>query len=142
MKKEGKAILGHWHNNKLYFADHEKKLIIEDYLSGNETKQSVYSRYTGYPTENGKLTKWMRKLGIADNFVKNTNLVNMQIKKKDKEPSSENFETLKLKKRIAELEKQLQTAEMKAIAFSTMVDIAEKEFNIPIRKKHNTKLSK
>jgi hypothetical protein len=38
------------------------------------------------------------------------------------------------------LEKQLQTSEMKAIAFSTMVDIAEKEFNIPIRKKHNTKL--
>jgi hypothetical protein len=33
----------------------------------------------------------------------------------------------------------LQTAEMKAIAFSTMVDIAEKEFNIPIRKKYNTK---
>jgi hypothetical protein len=31
---------------------------------------------------------------------------------------------------------------MKAIAFSTMVDIAEKEFNIPIRKKYNTKPSK
>jgi len=28
---------------------------------------------------------------------------------------------------------------MKAIAYSTMVDVAEKEFNIPIRKKYNTK---
>jgi len=28
---------------------------------------------------------------------------------------------------------------MKAIAFSTMIDIAEKEFSIPIRKKVNTK---
>ena len=35
--------------------------------------------------------------------------------------------------------KQLQDAELKAIAFSTMVDIAEKELKIPIRKKYNTK---
>ena len=54
----------------------------------------------------------------------------------------DDFETLQLKKRIAELENQLKDAEMKAIAFSTMVDIAEKEFNIPIRKKFNTKPSK
>lgn len=123
----------------MYFSDHEKKLIIEDYLSGNETKQSVYSRYTGYPSENGKLNMWMRKLGIEDKFVKNTNFDSMPKRKKDVEVGSDEFETLKLKKRIEELEKQLQTAEMKAIAFSTMVDVAEKEFNIPIRKKHNTK---
>lgn len=138
MKKESKAILGHWQNNRLYFSDHEKKLIIEDYLSGKDTKQSVYKRYTGYASEHGKITKWMRELGIAYKFVKNTNFVSMPRLKTDTEQSSEAFE--KLKKRIAELEKQLQTAEMKAIAFSTMVDVAEKEFNIPIRKKHNTKL--
>jgi hypothetical protein len=139
MSKESKAILGQWRNNRLYFSDHEKKLIIEDYLSGNETKQSVYSRYTGYPAESGKLALWMRKFGIADKFVKNHNFASMPTRKKEEGKSPEDFETLKLKKRIAELEKQLQTAEMKAIAFSTMVDIAEKEFNIPIRKKHNTK---
>ena len=52
---------------------------------------------------------------------------------------NDDFETLQLKKRIAELEKKLKDADMKAIAYSTMVDIAEKEFNIPIRKKYNTK---
>ena len=139
MNVESKAILGQWRNNRLYFSDHEKKLIIEDYLSGNETKQSVYSRYTGYPAENGKITMWMRKFGIEDKFVKKTNFDRMSTQKKEKSQTSDDFETLKLKKRIAELEKQLQTAEMKAIAFSTMVDIAEKEFNIQIRKKHNTK---
>jgi len=81
----------------------------------------------------------MRGFGIVDKYVKITNFENMPMKKKDIELGSEDFETLKLKKRIAELEKQLQTAAMKAIAFSTMVDIAEKEFNIPIRKKYNTK---
>lgn len=139
MNVESKAILGQLRNNRLYFSDHEKKLNIEDYISGNETKQSVYSRYTGYPGENGKITMCMRKFGIEDKFVKKTNFDMMSTQKKEKSQASDDFETLKLKKRIAELEKQLQTAEMKAIAFSTMVDIAEKEFNIPIRKKHNTK---
>lgn len=126
----------------MYFSDAEKRLIIEDYLSGNETKQSIYGRYTGYPAENGKINMWMRKLGMEDKYVKHTNFEGMPKRKKKIEVGSDEFETLQLNKRIEELEKQLQTAELKAIAFSTMVDIAEKEFNIPIRKKYNTKPSK
>ena len=53
--------------------------------------------------------------------------------------NDDSFESLQLKKRIFELEKQLKDAELKAIAYSTMVDIAEKEFKIPIRKKLNIK---
>ena len=49
------------------------------------------------------------------------------------------FELLQLRKRIEELEKELKDAQMKAIAFSTMVDLAEKELKISIRKKLNTK---
>jgi transposase len=140
MKKQSKAILGQWINGRLFISDAEKMIIIKDYLSSGKTKKSVYEYYTGYKSEHGKILKWMVHFGIEDKFIKNTNFVSMPTQKKDKEQSSEDFETLKLKKRIAELERQLQTAEMKAIAFSTMVDIAEKEFNIPIRKKHNTKL--
>jgi ribosomal protein L7/L12 len=63
----------------------------------------------------------------------------MSKKKKEIEPVSTDFEVLQLKKRVEELEQKLRVSEMKAVAFSTMVDIAEKEFNIPIRKKYNTK---
>jgi hypothetical protein len=70
-------------------------------------------------------------------FGGNNNL--MAKKKTSSIIAEESFEILQLKKRISELENQLKDAEMKAIAFSTMVDIAEKEFKIPIRKKLNTK---
>lgn len=140
MKEESKVILGQSFGNRLYFSDEDKKAIIKDYLSGNETKQSVYHRYTGYHGEHGKISKWMRQFSIEDKFVKSANFVSMSKSKKQVNVESDDFETLKLKKRIEELEKQLQTAEMKAIAFSTMVDVAEKEFKIPIRKKLNTKL--
>jgi 16S rRNA G527 N7-methylase RsmG len=52
------------------------------------------------------------------------------------------FEIQVLQKRVKDLEKQAEESELKAVAFSTMVDIAEKTFNIPVRKKFSTKLSK
>jgi transposase len=139
MKEESKPGLGQWRNNRLYFTDNEKRIIISDYLSGDETKLAVYNRYTGYPTENGKISTWLRKFGIDDKFIKRANFEQMPNRKEELEVESEDFEILKLKKRIEELEKQLRASEMKAIAFSTMVDIAEKQFKIPIRKKHNIK---
>ncbi|MDR1974526.1 MAG: hypothetical protein LBQ31_07625 [Bacteroidales bacterium] len=50
-------------------------------------------------------------------------------------------ETAMLKRRIEELQYQLQLADMKALAYSTMIDIAEKKFNIDIRKERDTKPS-
>lgn len=139
MKKVSKPKLGQWRNNRMLFSDDEKRIIIEDYLSGDETKSAVYKRYTGYSSEHGKITMWMRKLGIKDRFEKTTNLDAMSNTSKKKVVEVEDFEKLQLKKRIEDLEKQLYISEMKAIAFSTMVDIAEQEFKIPIRKKYNTK---
>ena len=125
-----------------HFTEEEKRFIIEDYLSSGKTKVDIWYKYTGYQEEHGSILRWMRQLGYdtvvnprIHNFASNS----LPMKKKE---STESFENLQLQKRIEELEKQLQDAEMKAIAFSTMVDIAEEEFNIPIRKKLNTKPSK
>ena len=103
-------------------------------------------KYTGQNEEHGQILRWMRKLGYDDGIpTRRPNFVSNPVPMKEKNPkgkSTDSFENLQLKKRIEELEAQLKDAEMKSIAFSTMVDIAEKEFNIPIRKKYNTKPSK
>lgn len=95
---------------------------------------------------------WMRQLGyVKENengkssptIVSHINSMGKKAKGRNADVlESESFETMQLKMRIAELEKQVKDAEHKAIAFSTMVDIAEREFNIPIRKKYYTKPSK
>ncbi|MFY0256538.1 hypothetical protein ACDQ55_21605 [Chitinophaga sp. 30R24] len=59
-------------------------------MSSNRTKQSIWEEYTGHIEEHGKVS------------------------------ANNDFEKTQLEKRIAELEKQLKEAEMKAIAFSTM----------------------
>jgi transposase len=53
--------------------------------------------------------------------------------------SKERAENKQLEKRIKELEKQLEMAKMKTIALETLIDVAETEFKIPIRKKRGSK---
>lgn len=151
MDKKSKLILG-LSGSKIirksskYFSDEEKHYIIQELISSKCTKRDIWEKYTGQEEEHGQLLRWMHKLGYdtgiktrRPNFVSNP--IHMKKKKTANNPT-ESFENLQLKKRIEELEKQLKDTEIKAIAFSTMVDIAEKEFNIPIRKKLSTKPSK
>jgi len=130
-----------------YFTEEEKHKIIQELISTQCTKAELWEKYTGREEEHGQLLRWMRKLGYntgiktrRPNIAPNPGSMPRE-KKTDHsiDPKDESFETLQMKKRIADLEKQLKDAELKAIAFSTMVDIAEKEFKIPIRKKLNTK---
>lgn len=44
-----------------------------------------------------------------------------------------------LEKHIKNLEKELDKAQMKGVALDTLIDIAEKQLNISIRKKYGTK---
>jgi hypothetical protein len=135
VKKQGK-----------YFTQEEQHAIIQEMISNGCSKKEIWKKYTGQEEEHGQLLRWMKKLGypivgrtISTNFDKKSKTMPAKKKAVLTAQSEDSFENLQLKKRIFELEKQLKDAELKAIAFSTMVDIAEKEFNSPIRKKYNTK---
>jgi len=126
------------------FTISERHQIIQEMLSTNCTRAGIWRKYTGQSEEHGSLIRWMRQLGYPEELITKRSTFGGNISlmaKKQPAPNleTESFEILQLKKRISELENQLKDAEMKAIAFSTMVDIAEKEFKIPIRKKLNTK---
>ena len=127
-----------------HYSETERHTIIREMLKNKWTKQFAWELYTGEPEERGQLMRWMRKLGYVKGikhkqFTFDAKSAAMKKHLSKEKNETEPFETMQLKKRIAELEKQLKEAEMKAIAYSTMVDIAEKEFNIPIKKKFNTK---
>jgi len=155
MVKERKFISGLRAGNILIspyvqtFTTTEKHKIVQEYLSSGKTKREIWEKYTGQKEEHGSLLRWMRALGYqfddkgkSFNFTSVNKNKSMSKDSQSREDKEAEFELLQLKERISELEHQLKAAEMKAIAFSTMVDIAENEFNIPIRKKYNTKPSK
>ena len=130
-----------------HYTETERHEIIQEYLDKDCTKREIWAKYTVQPDERGQLLRWIKKLGYPTNenllsstFGRKTSVMPRKRKAKlETNEAEESFENLQLKKRIKELEMQLKDAELKAIAFSTMVDIAEKQFNIPIRKKYNTK---
>lgn len=134
-----------------HFSETERHAIIREMLKNNWTKQYAWEIYTGEQEERGQLLRWMRALGYIGKikhkkFVTKRSIRKFEVKSTHmpaNEPAEKDtFEIRQLQKRISELEKQLKDAEMKAIAYSTMVDIAEKEFNIPIKKKFSTKPSR
>jgi len=53
--------------------------------------------------------------------------------------AKERIENKKLEAHIKELEKALEYAQMKNVALNTMIDIAEKEYKLEIRKKSGLK---
>lgn len=130
-----------------HFSVEDQHKIIQEMISSGCTKREIWKKYTGQIEEHGQLLRWMNKLGYSSYRPRkkvtlddqSNQMAKDKIVKQATESSESNYETLQLKKRIFELEKILKDAELKAIAYSTMVDIAEKEFKIPIRKKLNTK---
>ncbi len=80
---------------------------------------------------NTTIIRWLRKYGTFD--WENQTPSNM--------PKSKDHKILELEQKIkllekqkAFLEKQAEQSDKKAIFFDMMIDMAEKEFNIPIRK--------
>jgi len=81
---------------------------------------------------NATVTQWLRKYGNFDW----ENQTPSHMPKSPEQKILELEQQVKLlEKQKAFLEKQVETADKKAIIFDMMIDLAEKEFNISIRKK-------
>ena len=131
--------------NSYRFSEAEKRTIVEDYLKSGLTKQAIWEKYTGSSKEHGRILEWLHKFGyVSGSEKKNTNfvpkIVTMENSHEAKELSE--FESCQLQKRITQLEAQLRSSEMECLAWQTMVELSEKEFNISIKKKYNIKPSK
>ena len=97
---------------------------FEESVSGAQRKYGIQGNTT--------VINWLRKYGTFD--WENQNPSNMPKTQEQKLLELEQKVRL-LEKQKALLKKQVETADKKAIIFDMMISIAEKEFNIPIRKK-------
>ncbi len=125
------------------FTWEEREIIIKEYLRGGFTQAQIWKKYTGHDREHGKIASWMRTLGYlaaSTPAVRQTvvtvpkQLIPYLLAKVDKDTDPK-----ELLKRIEELQKELELSRLKAEGYELMIEIAEKELNIPIRKKSDTK---
>jgi len=124
-----------------YFSVSEKHEMIKLFLSG-KSRMEVWYQYRGKHDDHGALRRWMREFGYSDASAviceKNITFASSSDVSEMCAPvSGKNL--LQLEEELAKLKKDLADAQMKAEAFSTMIDIAERDLKISIRKKFNTK---
>ena len=114
-------------NDSIHYSSEFKNNVVSEVLSGKYGKDEA-KRVYGIKGKSTVL-RWIRKFESQE--------VRPIIMTKIK-PSSELSREEALAK-VTELEKALRVSEIKAAGYSMMIDIAEKELKVPIRKKLDTK---
>lgn len=106
------------------------KLQVVQEVERGEISASAAARKYGIQGSH-TVVCWLRKYGNFD--WENQTPSNMPKSQQQKIMELEQKVRL-LEKQKALLEKQVQTADKKAVIFDMMIDLAEKEYHIPIRK--------
>ena len=121
------------------FSEAVKFKAVKMYLLEGVPKSKII-RWAGVTF--GGLDKWINKFGsdvLAKNYPAEVDsivfLEPTMSPSKSKEPED-------LQRQIQELQKQLERANLKVSLLETMIDIAENEMHIPIRKKSGPQPSK
>lgn len=117
----------------------ERHELIKEYLLGGYTKREIWLKYTGQREEHGCILRWMRMYGYIDDEVKRRPNFASSVNYLPMDSKNEDLDRSKLQARIKELERQLEDAKLKEEGYRTMIELAEKTFKIPIRKKSDTK---
>lgn len=136
--EKSKVILGFRKGKD--FSISERKAIVEEYFESGCQKQEIWRKYTGEEAEHGQLLQWIRRFGYDVPKLKSPYLAtnNQEMAKSKIQYSNENFQ---LKEKIKELEKALVNSELRSTSYETMIEIAERELKISIKKKSFTKQS-
>lgn len=113
---------------KSYFPVRLRRQIVEKIYAGLFTEHKACEKY-GISL---KLIRQWRRSYYKHRILPPLNISSMKPKKNQAE------ETAELKAKLAALEKAYQDEKVKARAYEIMINIAEEQFQIPIRKKSGT----
>ncbi|MBD3241628.1 MAG: helix-turn-helix domain-containing protein [Chitinivibrionales bacterium] len=110
------------------FSESFKIHVVEEVEAGRLSQAAAMRKYDilGHST----IQKWCRKYGR----LRGSTGRRRQMAKQD-------YETMRLENEIKALKQELDDARFKNVVLETLVDVAEKELGIPIRKKHGAKRS-
>lgn len=113
----------------------EKRKIVLEVLSGKITKEEARRKYS-IRSKSGILD-WMRKYAGMQSRSYGYNPLPIL---RDMDTSKD--ENVRLKTRIIELEKELESVRLKGKAYQIMVELAKEEYGLDLEKKPGAKQSK
>jgi len=126
MERYSKIYPSKWQNQ---YTEEFKRYVCNDYLTGDLTRKQIERKYQ---LGNYRLTFWLKEFGYE---VKKPSFVFFPAMSTTKKGEHQNQDDNQSK----DLKRQLEDALLLAESYRKMIDIAEKELKINIRKKSNTK---
>lgn len=118
-----------------------KRKVAESYYSSNESLSTVAKRY-GVHKHNVDLWAKKYKGEFAPQATVRQEITTFGAVTNTKLSMKKKLTPEQMAQRIAELEQKLEHEKMHRITLDTMIDIAERDLNIAIRKKSGAKQSK
>lgn len=119
------------------YSEELKKQVVFKVLSGALRKCEAVREYAIGSTTS--LGRWIERYGHGILSEHKELLAHMGTRKKKEAVKGEMPELEALRRELAEANKRVRAAELRAEAYSLMIDLAEKELKVAIRKKSATK---
>lgn len=114
------------------FTDDFKFKVVQEYLETSISLKDLMDKHQikGHSCVNN----WIRKFGLSKPDQSQINILRTM-----KEESDKTAKERELEFKVRQLEKELDHEKLRTLALTTMIDIAERDLKIPIRKKSGTK---
>jgi transposase-like protein len=115
-----------------HYTDEFRFQVVQEYINTGISQAELKKKYS--IRGNNCINYWMRKFGTSEVTVEQINLQQAMSKEEEKTPRER-----KLEAKVKELEKALGQERLRTLALDTMINIAERDLKISIRKKSGTK---
>jgi len=114
------------------FPDELAYKIALEYLTTDISQSELKKKYGFKGTMS--LYRWISKFGLSKPSDKE-----FELKKAMGKEQSKTAKELKLESELDSLKKELELEKLRTLALSTLIDVAERDLKIPIRKKRGAK---
>ena len=114
------------------FPDELKLQVVQEYMDTAVSQRELMQKFNirGVNT----IKKWMRKFDLQAPSQQEIELQRTMAKQKEKTPYERELEA-----KVKKLEQQLDYEQLRTLALDTMIEIAERDLKISIRKKSGAK---
>jgi len=114
------------------YTDDFKLMVVQDYLSTDISLSALKKKYNFGGNKN--IYNWMRKFGLSKPGEDQKELHPAMSKEQQKSVLEQELEL-----KITKLEEELKREQLRTKALNVMIDIAERELKVDIRKKSGAK---
>lgn len=114
------------------FPDELKFKVVHEYMSTDVSQRELMEKFN--IRGNNTIKKWMRKFDLQEPDQDQIELQRTMAKQKEKTSYERELEA-----KVQKLEQQLDYEQLRTLALDTMIDIAERDLKISIRKKSGAK---